>query len=212
MGWAGLLSNFFKSHKQLLSELSIREDFFDRLKEDDDWSLVIKIYSLMEIAFTHLLIEHFGESLGNIFKKLEMGHKQYGKITFIRKLELINKRHVDFVERLGDMRNVFAHDIRNIEMGINGFFKNLKSNDREKYNQWLWIFGEDDLPESVTLKDTGKKITREKFLITMAKYNIITMAVSVLNEIYDKKHGMRSEREITSAKIKLAEELLKNSK
>lgn len=70
---------FFQNYKELLSDLSLHPDFLSKLQGDDDWSFVVKLHSLMEIAISQLVSEHFGSKLEGVFHHLEMGKNNMGK-------------------------------------------------------------------------------------------------------------------------------------
>jgi hypothetical protein len=205
------LSAYFDYYKKLLSDLSVPDDFLDRLNKDDDWSMVIKIHSLMEIAFTHLLVSHFGIHSKEIFEKLEMGNKQYGKLIFVRKFALISDTLIEFAELLCEMRNSFAHDIRNIDMGIGSYFDEIKGKKPDRYKQWLKVLGMYGLPKISELSDINK-IPYDEFVKKIAKIRIIETGVNVLNAIYSKKLQITFEHQKIDAAIKLVEELIKQER
>ena len=104
---------------ELEAKIGVREDFFRDLLREDDWSFVIKLHALFEAACTHLLLFHFKEpELTEIFARLELSNKTTGKVTFLAKLELLNKENRRLVSKLSELRNSLVHDVRNTEFSL----------------------------------------------------------------------------------------------
>lgn len=106
---------------ELEAKIGVRENFFQDLLAEDDWSFVIKLHALFEAACTHLLLFHFKEpELTEIFAHLELSNKAIGKIAFLGKLELLGKDNRRLVASLSEMRNSLVHDVRNAEFSLDG--------------------------------------------------------------------------------------------
>ena len=61
--------------KSLERELSLKEDFLIKLKDEDDWSFIIKLHTFIEAAVSHLLSKALGhDKLLGIFTRLEHGN------------------------------------------------------------------------------------------------------------------------------------------
>jgi hypothetical protein len=65
-----------QEYAELERAVGVREGFFHRLVDEDDWSFVIKLHALFEAACAHLLLFHFREpELADIVARLELSNK-----------------------------------------------------------------------------------------------------------------------------------------
>ena len=103
----------------LQEKLSLPTDFFKRLLEEDDWSFIIKLHALIEAACTDLLLHHFDEpSLKNIISRLELSDKAFGKLAFIKELELLGDTSRRYISSLSEWRNNFVHNVQNCSASL----------------------------------------------------------------------------------------------
>ncbi|HSG21963.1 MAG TPA: hypothetical protein VLA64_03300, partial [Azonexus sp.] len=117
-----MTESFFPIDKgiiELEAKIGVRPGFFAALREEDDWSFVIKLHALFEAACTHLLLFHFKEpELSEVFSRLELSNKTTGKIAFLSKLGLIGKENRRLLSTLSELRNSLVHDVRNAEFSL----------------------------------------------------------------------------------------------
>jgi hypothetical protein len=107
--------------------IGLREGFFERLVDEDDWSFVIKLHALFEAACGHLLLFHFREpELSEVVARLELSNKTTGKIAFLAALGLIGKRSRRYIAALSELRNELVHDVRNAEFNLAEWFVSLE--------------------------------------------------------------------------------------
>jgi hypothetical protein len=91
---------------RLESDCGLPEGFCVNLLQEDDWSFVIKMHSLLETAVSQLLTNALGRNeLADIFAALEMSNTKTGKIAFASALGLLPKQHLDFIRSLSELRN-----------------------------------------------------------------------------------------------------------
>jgi len=111
---------------ELERAVGVREGFFVRLVDEDDWSFVIKLHALFEAACAHLLLFHFREpALADIVARLELSNKTTGKIAFLAALHLVGKRSRRYIAALSELRNDPVHDVRNAEFRLGEWFASL---------------------------------------------------------------------------------------
>src|SRR5438876_8460305 len=90
-------------------EIGLPGGFFLRLLvKEDDWSFVIKLHALIEAAVSHLLATICGDKLLTVFARL--GTRS--KLGFAKALGALDKDERIFIGKLADIRNSFAHDVR----------------------------------------------------------------------------------------------------
>jgi hypothetical protein len=102
------------SVRALEAELDLPSGFLERLKEEDDWSFIIKAHALIEAAVSYLLCGALGKpALAEVFSRLELSDKHRGKVAFASALDLISKPDRRFIASLSELRNALVHDVRN---------------------------------------------------------------------------------------------------
>lgn len=120
----------------LEERLQVEPGFCNSLKEEDDWSLIIKLHALLEAATAHLLAQSFDNfSLLDVFSLLEMSNPRTGKIVFLKKLGLMTQEERRFIRSLSELRNQLIHDIRNVTFDLEQYVRSLKKDQRKKFAQ-----------------------------------------------------------------------------
>lgn len=108
-------------------KLGVAPDFYSTLKDDDDWTFVVKLHALMESTTTHILVSHFGdERLATPISWMENGEIRKGRIAFIKALELLPENRIPFITKFSTLRNNFAHKVRNLPLTIDEYFEREK--------------------------------------------------------------------------------------
>jgi hypothetical protein len=114
------------------------QGFFEKLKDDDDWSLVINLHALLESMFIQLLADALNRrELTKPFTPLPM----HSKLKFLGTLGLVTKRSVDYVEALSEIRNRAAHNVARVHDSVgdlighepDNLIKKLSGESSEKY-------------------------------------------------------------------------------
>ncbi|MBI5205188.1 MAG: hypothetical protein HZA11_09745 [Nitrospirae bacterium] len=143
--------------KILESKLNIRAGFLDTLLKEDDWSFVIKSHALLETVISTLITDRVGYNrLLDIFARLEIGNKSYGKIAFIKDLELLNTDERRFISALAELRNLLIHNVSNIDFSFSEYIKNLDPNQKKNFISSFGYWYLDDKGKSTV--DYGDKI------------------------------------------------------
>jgi hypothetical protein len=120
--------------EQLENKLGIPEHFFECLLKEDDWSFVIKAHALIESASTHLLVGFFSVTeLEDIFARLELGNTIYGKIVFMKKLNLLTDDERRFIQTLSELRNKVVHNVRNVNFTFKHYISTLDKNQKDNF-------------------------------------------------------------------------------
>lgn len=130
---------------QFENELHLHEGFMSELLQEDDWSFVIKTHALVEAAISHQLASALDERLLPVFRNLELSNKKVGKIMFVEALGLLEKGSKTFVHKLSELRNILAHDIRNVDFSFANHVKSLDNNQRNSFHEAIVAFS---TPES----------------------------------------------------------------
>lgn len=108
-------------------ELSIPSGFFSALREEDDWSFVIKAHAFVEAALTNILIRHLERpELEEILSRLSTSNTVTGKIAFGRKMGLLADEDYHFIRELSSLRNRLAHGLDEIDFNFDKFVSGLE--------------------------------------------------------------------------------------
>lgn len=179
----------------LQDKLGLPTDFFKRLLQEDDWSFIIKLHALVEAACTDLLLHHFDEpSLKNIISRLELSNKSFGKLAFIKELELLGDASRRYISSLSEWRNNFVHNVQNCNASLDKIIGAMDKNEVKKFAVDFSPLeatlqkiskGPLDLLDAPTRKqiDTNNIIERAKrnpkFHIWVGGYNLLTSLVDM---------------------------------
>lgn len=132
-----MLPEDFTIDKGILSlqdKLCLPTDFFRRLLQEDDWSFVIKLHALIEAACTDLLLHHLDEpSLKNIISRLELSNKSFGKLAFIKELELLGDTSRRFISALSEWRNNFVHNVQSCNASLDKIVAVMDKSEVKKF-------------------------------------------------------------------------------
>jgi len=135
---------------ELQTKLNLPEDFFKKLLQEDDWSFIIKLHALVEAACTDILTHRFDEpNIRKVISRLELSNKSFGKLAFIKELELINEEYRRFISSLSEWRNNFVHNVQNCGATLPSFISTMS-------NEQIKKFALDFSPYEVMLKRISK--------------------------------------------------------
>jgi hypothetical protein len=156
---AAQYNKMFIETRQAGVDIGFSEKFLDDLMQDiqneNDWSFVIKAYALMETALGHLLTEKLhvlGTSVGekkeaieDFVSRLPMSGRT-GKIKLAESLGLTQKKFSSFVSLLGEIRNFYAHSIKNVDTKVVDFiFIKNKERENEFYKAFFPGYPDNDV-------------------------------------------------------------------
>src|SRR2546421_5756295 len=115
-------------------ELGLHKGFFvNLLLKGDDWSFVIKLHALVEASVAHTVAATCGEKLLDVFSRLELSSDTMGKLAFAKALKLLDEGERKFIRRLSEIRNAFAHDVRQAETTLDEYVSKLNPNQLKSF-------------------------------------------------------------------------------
>lgn len=170
----------YKNVKKIEKELGLPDNFLVSIYvDDDDWSFVIKLHSMVEAAVTHLLLTRFADDrLMDVLSSLQLGHRKTGKLAFVIALGLLSDENVRLITGLSELRNRLIHGIRNIQFDLATYFDGL---DNDRFNQFLSSFGHAFKEEA---EIGGRMIKRQEIVRQEgAKTTIFLSAAYCLSDI-----------------------------
>lgn len=171
-----LLRTIRKRIKEIEKELSIPKGFFECLIKEDDWSLIIKLHSLIEAAVTHLIVKEIARpELEDVVANLALSDYRTGKMVFLRDLGLLNPYH-KYVQQLSKIRNDFVHNISNVRLSLKEYLDNKPDQGKEFYKVIR------DVHKKLGLKNSPQEanIMPE----TIIKHDLLLISLLMLSHIY----------------------------
>jgi len=127
------------------TELGLPTGFLTALREDDDWSFVIKMHAFLDAALAHRLAMTLERpELEEVFARLSLSGGRTSKVAFARALGLLSERsHTGYLEGLAQLRNTAAHDVRQVNFTIPGFVSSLTPKKRGPFLRSITLIPQD---------------------------------------------------------------------
>ena len=123
---------------KLEEKLGIEVGFFNKLSDEEDWALIIKLHALIESAVSELLTKAFNNSsLKDTFTMLELSNKRTGKMAFINALGLLGDAERRYISSLSELRNKLVHNIKNVNYQLD---EEVEKMDRQQFQQFIKNF------------------------------------------------------------------------
>ena len=114
--------------------LGLTPGFNFKLLEEDDWSFLIKISALVEAACTHTLAHKFGyPELEDSLARLDQGASKIGRISLLKKTGALYDNQAKTLTALANLRNLAAHDIKNVDFKLKEHIANHNKQQRTKF-------------------------------------------------------------------------------
>jgi len=195
--WAQHYSDF---KAWLASDLGIPDRFLQTLKEDDDWTYIIKLHALIEAALNHLLAFHFRAlPLAKVFSNLDTSNKRCGKVAFVRALGLLPEDACKFISLLSEIRNFLVHDARKFVFSIDDYFCSLDKHQRKNF---VMAASSGFLPAT---EIAGKIMEPEEIAGTYPRYAIFAASFVVVTRTHHYRKQVEHDHRIDQAMIRLGE-------
>ncbi len=120
--------------RELEQKLGIQPGFFERLKQEDDWSFVIKAHAFLEALLSHKLISSIGkDELRETIASLNVAGGRTSKLAFGAALGLLDDQDKRFITELSALRNLLVHDIRYVDFDLSRHVSQLDSQKRVSF-------------------------------------------------------------------------------
>lgn len=136
---------------ELERKLGIPVGLFQKLKDEDDWSFIIKVQALLELALAYLIQSELGRpELTKFLERLHLDGSS-GKLTLIKALGLMDKSHYAYLKLLADLRNKVAHNIKYVGFNLSEYMGQKTDNQLREF-----VITAACLPPDTELKLTKK--------------------------------------------------------
>jgi hypothetical protein len=166
--------------RQIENSIGIREGFLSSIRDEDDWSFVIKLHALFEAGISHLLCQTIGkEELSGVFAHLELSDKRAGKLAFVKALSLLSDADRRFISALSELRNKLVHDVRNAQFDLQAHVKSLSHDQIKSFTKNFNSYSTEG-----ALELDGKTIPPSDVFLHDPKTGIFWSAMVTLAVIY----------------------------
>lgn len=143
-------------HKGLELRLGIPVGFIDGVtKTEDDWGFMIKVAVLCEAAVTRALVDHVSNG-----RDPSAWYAHFSRLANDRRLSLatdlgiLSAAERDALQAIAQIRNSFAHDVRNLGGSLSEFFAALPAERKaELATRLLFVHHRKDNPWDFYIKN-----------------------------------------------------------
>jgi len=120
--------------QELEQSVGVSRKLLDSLESDDDWTFLIKMHGILEAGLNHLLLTRLSNpDLSRIVAFLPTNDQRTGKLAFIKAYKLLSEEACLFVRVLSEVRNRAVHDVKNFDLNLVEYVRQLDANQRENW-------------------------------------------------------------------------------
>lgn len=175
-----LENSFYDELSQIENRLGLAEGFFRSVRGESDWAFIIKIHALLEAAFSDRICANLVRpELLDIMSAIPMSDSHCGKVAFANSLGMLGdgeqaRAHRGFIRYLSELRNMLAHDPRNVDYNLMAELDNKPTRESR-----FALFRKSD-----SFSSNDNDVFENVFLVN-PKMVVWWSAVSTLARIYD---------------------------
>lgn len=185
---------------ELEKSLNLPKDFFLLLRDDDDWSFIIKMHALIESSLNRLIEAIFNDfSFDDYFLTLALSGGRHSKLKLLQKLDKIEPEECKFIEGLSSIRNRLVHNITHIKFNLQTYVTRLSATDKKKFATQTCNF----------FVDSNDILEKPKHYLWLCALHIIAMASLRTTPILYKVQIKKLKKEIYELEEQRAKELLR---
>ena len=120
--------------EQLLKSIGLASDFFEQLRNESDWAMVIKLHAIFEAVLADLIAKRLDKpELRTAVSHLDFNHTKAGKVVFAHQLGLLHKQHTTFLRGLSELRNQLVHNIKNVSFSFVTYVSGLSKSELKEF-------------------------------------------------------------------------------
>jgi hypothetical protein len=132
------IPNVAEAILELEQRIGLPVGFLADLREQDDWSFVLKSHALIEAAMSEAIAQHLGrEELRDVLVYLELGDPRVGKMAIASKLGFIQTYDRRFLTEFSKLRNAIVHDVRKVLFTFANHMAGLDKNQLRQFSEGL---------------------------------------------------------------------------
>jgi len=129
------LKGFQPSIRTITEAFQLPTDFFERLGEEDDWSLVIKLHALLETTLGWYLdgyLKPYG--LDWLIGKMDLSGGRINKIEVALQTGGLDGSQAKFIRAVSKIRNRLVHNIRHVRFDLKDYISNLPASEKHEFS------------------------------------------------------------------------------
>ena len=194
------INDLLQDSEELEVELGLPKGFLRNLKNEDDWSFVIKSTVLIEASISTWLVDHLQQvELRKPLSYLDVGNPRYGKLELLNALGLTTSFDRKFLTTIIELRNKLAHGIENISFDFDSYVSSLDSNQKKQFGRAIsYVYINESENGEVVYPPIEEMLASAK----MAIYIGIIFFMAIIGISIRTK---RSERELEKLRVKILE-------
>jgi hypothetical protein len=125
-----------RMNKFVATELGLPVDFVYALREEDDWSFVVKCHALLETLVTQLLLEHLKQPrLNRLISRKSINEKR--QLLAAITPDYLHANEQRALQALGELRNSFVHNIARTQFTLKAEFSGQEQRLKRDFG---WVF------------------------------------------------------------------------
>lgn len=128
-----VINSFQVLSSKFESKYLLPNGFLQGLLHEDDWSFVIKLQALIEVAVSKTLADVLDERLHPLFTRIDFGNKETGKLKFANALNLFPKTDTDFMTTISELRNKLAHNIESVGFSFANYIERMNPSQDQQF-------------------------------------------------------------------------------
>ena len=188
--------------KNVSGELKEKTDYILALRDDDDWSMIIKSHALIESLVTELLLAKTEEpKLRSLMERLPLSDEQIGKVKVAKDYGLLSSGERAFIKKLSTLRNDLVHKFENVDFDLSTHVTTLDHNQQKAWKSTFTWFQQEKEASSNLAKAA---IEHPKTTVWLSIFMFVALNVIKIGEIKGKS-------QIQTAAKKTTQELLNKS-
>jgi len=131
------------------TDLGLPDRFVLDLVGENDWAFVIKSHALLEAAVTQTLTAELPDQrVHQLVASLNLAGR-HSKLAYVRALNLLENKHILFLERLSQIRNTVVHDIAQVRFSFSEYLDRLTVDELAALLTNLLFIGPKDRAQAV---------------------------------------------------------------
>ena len=175
--------------------LGVADAFLDRLWTDDDWTLIIKLHSMIEAGMNHLILNQLGNpKLERVIAKLDTSNPATGKAAFVKAFALLPDKTLRFIQILSEIRNACVHDARNFTFNLEAHVATFEKKQLANWLDCLTV----SMPETMEFRSGEMLPTRTLFKVN-PRFGVITATLQIMSAAYS--HSLEQRLSTTLAEL-----------
>lgn len=197
---------------KLEKSLNLPKNFFRSLRNDDDWSFIIKMHALIESSLSRLIEAKFNNfSLKDYFLTIGFSGGRHSKIKLLQQLGEIDPEECKFIEGLSFIRNRLVHNITHIKFNLETYVAQLSAKSKLNFATQTCSFFTDFYLSRKTERQAkiADILVKPKWYLWLCALHVIACASLRIDAIFYESDIEKAQKKIYALEAQRAKELLR---